>query len=188
MPRQMCQVLTVYWRKGSKKAPIVATKEPTPAPPPTNHARATSAKKTNPNKKVEHIMYISPAVVGWIIGKDGKILKEKIQKRGAKMEIDSESMRLNENKIVYITGKQKAVDAAIELVMEQLPNGYKPESGPGVPGVDSASASDSPKPVTTVNTVTPDFQDDCMVKASNLGAPSKIDIHEPYRFSSLHGS
>jgi hypothetical protein len=165
------------------KAPQKAPKEPTPAPPlseKTNHAHATATvQKANPNKKVEHIMYISPAVVGWIIGKDGKILKEKIQKGGAKMEIDSESMRLSENKIVYITGKQKAIDAAIELVMEQLPNGYKPESGPGVPGGDSSPDNDSPKPVTSVNTVTPDFQDDCIVKASNLGVPGKPSSANP---------
>lgn len=78
-------------------------------------------------------------------------MKERIAKRGADLFIDSDSMRLSENKIVYITARsQKSIDAAVDMVMEQLPEGYTPESGPGLPSSaddPASSINSSPKSI-----------------------------------------
>jgi len=123
-------------------APVAEKKAPARKTAPSSKAARAAQKKS---RNVEHVLYVSPAVVGWIIGKDGKRLKERINECGADINIDSDSMRLNESKIVYLTGPQKSVDAAIEMVKEQLPSGYNFESGPGVPSNGASTVSSSPQ-------------------------------------------
>ena len=104
---------------------------------------------------VEHKMYISRAVVGWVIGKNGARMKEMIHKSGADIWIDQESMGPNENRIIYITGRHQDVDAAIQMVKEVLPDGQDIESGPGV-SLDSApTTKKSPNNVNNAMKIAP---------------------------------
>jgi len=78
--------------------------------------------------RTELIANISPAVVGWVIGKGGMRIKELMEKSSAKIWIDQDSMKANENRIMYISGKKNAVESAyraIEELVSKSPMGIK---------------------------------------------------------------
>ena len=104
---------------------------------------ADTAPSTKSTPKVNHILYIAPAIVGWVIGKNGTRLGKAIRKSGAEIWIDQESMSIMENRIVHISGTQEAVNIAIDMVKELLPDGFDFEPGPGITSSSASVTSDS---------------------------------------------
>lgn len=79
---------------------------------------AAAAKYAKANAWIEHTLRISPAVVGWVIGKGGVHIRDVIEGSGAKVWIDQESMGPEEMRIVYVKGKKDCVNAAVEMVKD----------------------------------------------------------------------
>lgn len=99
--------------------------------------------------KVEHVMYISRAEVGRVIGRKGARVKEIIKESGADIANDATGDGSDETRIVRITGTQKSVDVAIEMIMAQLPEGYDVESGREVSSSVASSENSNAKPTVT---------------------------------------
>lgn len=63
-------------------------------------------------------MHMSPAVVGWVIGKGGSRIRDMMEESGAKIWIDQESMGAKEARVVYVSGKRSSVDSAVRMVKD----------------------------------------------------------------------
>ena len=68
--------------------------------------------------RAECVMHMSPSVVGWVIGKGGQRIRDMMEESGAKIWIDQESMGAKESRVVYVSGKRSAVDAAVRMVKD----------------------------------------------------------------------
>ena len=83
-------------------------------------------KSTNPTRiksnaappKAECVMHMSPAVVGWVIGKGGQRIRDLMEESGAKIWIDQTDKQDHEPRVVYISGSQKSVDAGVRMVKD----------------------------------------------------------------------
>lgn len=84
----------------------------------TPEETAIAAKYAKANAWIEHTLRISPAVVGWVIGKGGIHIREVMEGSGARVWIDQESMGPEEMRIVNVKGKKECVDIAVELVKD----------------------------------------------------------------------
>ncbi len=85
----------------------------------------TSARGSAPNAaaplapaRAECVMHISPAVVGWVIGKGGSRIRDMMEESGAKIWIDQASMAAKESRVVYVSGKRSSVDTAVRMVKD----------------------------------------------------------------------
>lgn len=85
----------------------------------------SSTKGTAPNAtgplasaRAECVMHISPAVVGWVIGKGGSRIRDMMEESGAKIWIDQASMAAKESRVVYVSGKRSSVDTAVRMVKD----------------------------------------------------------------------
>jgi hypothetical protein len=63
---------------------------------------------------------MSPTVVGWVIGKGGQRIRDMMEESGAKIWIDQESMGAKDARVVYVSGKRSAVDAAVRMVKDLI--------------------------------------------------------------------
>eukprot|EP00566_Odontella_aurita_P003745 CAMPEP_0113568326 /NCGR_PEP_ID=MMETSP0015_2-20120614/23789_1 /TAXON_ID=2838 /ORGANISM="Odontella" /LENGTH=1317 /DNA_ID=CAMNT_0000470859 /DNA_START=374 /DNA_END=4327 /DNA_ORIENTATION=+ /assembly_acc=CAM_ASM_000160 len=79
---------------------------------------AAAAKYAKANAWIEHTLRISPAVVGWVIGKGGVHIRDVMEGSGAKLWIDQESMGPEDMRIVFIKGKKDSVETAVEMVKD----------------------------------------------------------------------
>ena len=85
----------------------------------------TSTRGSAPNAvaplasaRAECVMHISPAVVGWVIGKGGSRIRDMMEESGAKIWIDQASMAAKESRVVYVSGKRSSVDIAVRMVKD----------------------------------------------------------------------
>ncbi len=85
----------------------------------------STTKGTTPNiaaplasARAECVMHISPAVVGWVIGKGGSRIRDMMEESGAKIWIDQASMAAKESRVVYVSGKRSSVDTAVRMVKD----------------------------------------------------------------------
>jgi len=122
------------------------------------------------DRNVEHAMYMSRKAVSYIIGKKGNVVKEIMRESGAKVANDPVKKGNDENRVVSITGTQKSVDAAIEMITERLPE-YIVEPGPreSTSTVELVS-KDSSKPTTA----TPPAD-----ASTSVRVPSPTDSSQP---------
>ena len=81
----------------------------------TTSSRGGSSNSTSvpASARAECVMHMSPAVVGWVIGKGGSRIRDMMEESGAKIWIDQESMGAKEARVVYVSGKRSSVDAAV---------------------------------------------------------------------------
>ena len=89
----------------------------------TQSIGGATIKGTGPNAvpvaaRAECVMHISPAVVGWVIGKGGSRIRDMMEESGAKVWIDQESMAAKDLRVVYVSGKRSAVDTAVRMVKD----------------------------------------------------------------------
>lgn len=89
----------------------------------TQSLGGATTKGTGPNAvpvaaRAECVMHISPAVVGWVIGKGGSRIRDMMEESGAKVWIDQESMAAKDLRVVYVSGKRSAVDTAVRMVKD----------------------------------------------------------------------
>ncbi|KAL7542120.1 hypothetical protein ACHAXR_011822 [Thalassiosira sp. AJA248-18] len=68
--------------------------------------------------RVQCVMHVSPAVVGWVIGKGGAAIRNMMKESGANIWIDQESMGAKEARILHIGGKRSSVDSAVRMVQD----------------------------------------------------------------------
>ena len=81
-------------------------------------ATTRSIKAQAGTPKAECVMQMSPAVVGWVIGKGGQRIRELMEASGAKIWIAQGSVNPNEPRTVYVSGSRKCVDVAIRMVKD----------------------------------------------------------------------
>ena len=78
----------------------------------------TVVSTNHKDTRTELVSHISPAVVGWVIGKGGMRIREMMEKSSTKIWIDQDSMKADESRIMYISGKKNSVEAAYRMVEE----------------------------------------------------------------------
>mmetsp|Transcript_1086 Transcript_1086/g.1992 ORF Transcript_1086/g.1992 Transcript_1086/m.1992 type:complete len:1016 (-) Transcript_1086:16-3063(-) len=78
----------------------------------------TVVSTTHKDSRTELVSTISPSVVGWVIGKGGMRIREMMEKSSTKIWIDQDSMKADENRIMYISGKKNSVESAYRMVEE----------------------------------------------------------------------
>lgn len=66
--------------------------------------------------KADHEIYIPDESVGWVIGKGGAHMKEVQRKSRAKVSIDQKRMFPNKTRVVNISGDQKQIDTAVQMI------------------------------------------------------------------------
>jgi hypothetical protein len=86
----------------------------------TSSARGSASNVAAPSAsaRAECVMHISPAVVGWVIGKGGSRIRDMMEESGAKIWIDQASMAAKESRVVYVSGKRSSVDTAVRMVKD----------------------------------------------------------------------
>lgn len=110
---------------------------------------ATSTSTSVPaSARAECVMHMAPKIVGWVIGKGGQRIRDMMEESGAKIWIDQESMGTNDARVVYVSGKRSAVDAAVRMVKDLVAKAPVPASAPTAQGVAPAST-------TTTSTASP---------------------------------
>lgn len=84
----------------------------------SNRGVASNSASVPVSARAECVMHISPAVVGWVIGKGGSRIRDMMEESGAKIWIDQESMGAKESRVVYVSGKRSSVDTAVRMVKD----------------------------------------------------------------------
>ena len=142
----------------------------------TQSIGGATTKGTGPNAvpvaaRAECVMHISPAVVGWVIGKGGSRIRDMMEESGAKVWIDQESMAAKDLRVVYVSGKRSAVDTAVRMVKDLV------SKAPAAASVATATGS-TPTPAPT--SVPP-------LKTSSV-PPSQSATPEPASFAAAIAS
>jgi hypothetical protein len=109
-----------------------------------------SKAQTGP-PKVECIMQMSPAVVGWVIGKGGQRIRDLMEESGAKIWIEQDNMKnAHDPRTVYVSGARKCVDHAVRLVKDLVAkaplDGAAPPSAENEAAAPSQAAASAPVP------------------------------------------
>lgn len=112
-------------------------------PTTSNRGSGSAAVSVPASARAECVMHMSPAVVGWVIGKGGQRIRDMMEESGAKIWIDQESMGPKESRVVYVSGKRSAVDTAVRMVKDLVAK---------APVAASAAAAQGIVPVPTVVT------------------------------------
>mmetsp|Transcript_32338 Transcript_32338/g.66863 ORF Transcript_32338/g.66863 Transcript_32338/m.66863 type:complete len:815 (-) Transcript_32338:438-2882(-) len=87
-------------------------------PTASNRGSGSAVVSVPASARAECVMHMSPAVVGWVIGKGGQRIRDMMEESGAKIWIDQESMGPKESRVVYVSGKRSAVDTAVRMVKD----------------------------------------------------------------------
>ena len=66
----------------------------------------------------EALMEMDSSIVGFVIGKGGRKIRDLMDESGAKVWIDQDSMEAHEPRIVYVSGAKKAVDVAVKMIQD----------------------------------------------------------------------
>jgi len=80
----------------------------------------------------ECVMQLAPHVVGWVIGKGGQRIRDLMEDSGAKVWIDQESMGAQYMRIVYVSGSNDSVVAAVKTIKNLVSSA--PTPGTTAPG------------------------------------------------------
>ena len=68
----------------------------------------------------ECVMQLAPHVVGWVIGKGGQRIRDLMEDSGAKVWIDQDSMGAQYMRIVYVSGSEISVNAAVKTIKDLI--------------------------------------------------------------------
>jgi hypothetical protein len=101
---------------------------------------ASNSNSVPTSTRAECVMHISPAVVGWVIGKGGSRIRDMMEESGAKIWIDQESMGAKESRVVYVSGKRSSVDSAVRMVKDLVAKAPVAASAAASQGVAAAAA------------------------------------------------
>lgn len=82
----------------------------------------------------ECVMQLAPHVVGWVIGKGGQRIRDLMEDSGAKVWIDQDSMGAQYMRIVYVSGSEVSVNAAVKTIKDLV-------SSAPMPGTTAPSSS-----------------------------------------------
>lgn len=74
----------------------------------------------------ECVMQLAPHVVGWVIGKGGQRIRDLMEDSGAKVWIDQESMGAKYMRIVYVSGSNDSVVAAVKTIKDLVASAPTP--------------------------------------------------------------
>lgn len=129
----------------------------------TRHHHNAGHHHHHHHQKAECVMQMSPAVIGWVIGKGGQRIRDLMEESGAKVWIDQEKIikSVNESRNVYVSGERKSVDQAVRMIKDIVSK---------APIVVGSTAADSPAPVAAE---TPGI-----AAAPAPAAPAKLDATE----------
>jgi hypothetical protein len=118
---------------------------------------------------------MSPAVVGWVIGKGGQRIRDMMEESGAKIWIDQESMAADEARVVYVSGRRSSVDLAVKMVKDLVAKAPLAANAVQTPPPDKSYTTDD-----EVNTATSLF-------VQKL-PPTTVSSKEPTSFASAIAS
>ena len=76
----------------------------------------------------ECVMQLAPHVVGWVIGKGGQRIRDLMEDSGAKVWIDQDSMGAQYMRIVYVSGSEVSVNAAVKTIKDLVSSAPMPGS------------------------------------------------------------
>ncbi|KAL7547296.1 hypothetical protein ACHAWF_016647 [Thalassiosira exigua] len=107
------------------------------ATPASSNPSSSSAPSAS---RAECVMHMSPAVVGWVIGKGGTRIRDMMEESGAKIWIDQESMGAREARVVYVSGRRSSVDVAVRMVKDLVSKAPVAASAAAALGVATAPA------------------------------------------------
>jgi len=74
----------------------------------------------------ECVMQLAPHVVGWVIGKGGQRIRDLMEDSGAKVWIDQDSMGAQYMRIVYVSGSEVSVNAAVKTIKDLVSSAPMP--------------------------------------------------------------
>ena len=112
-------------RKNAKKALKRIKEQQAGQPQPRIKVISTLTKSATTR---ETLMEMDPSIVGFVIGRGGRKIRDLMDESGAKVWIDQESMEAHEPRIVYVSGANKAVDVAVKMIQDIVKNADNPES------------------------------------------------------------
>ncbi|KAI2507181.1 Pfam KH 3 [Fragilaria crotonensis] len=111
-------------RKNAKKALKRLKDQQSGQPQPRTKIISTLQKSATTR---ETLMEMDPSIVGFVIGRGGRKIRDLMDESGAKVWIDQESMEAHEPRIVYVSGAKKAVDVAVKMIQDIVKNADNPE-------------------------------------------------------------
>lgn len=90
--------------------------------PTLNHKtrNPAAAAAANTTLKSECILWMSPHIVGWVIGKGGQRIRDLMDQSGARIWIDQETMAAHLPRVVYVSGNTSQIDEAVEQIRELI--------------------------------------------------------------------
>ena len=102
-------------RKNAKKALKRLTYQKAGQPQPRVKIISTFPKSSTTQ---ETLLEMDSSIVGFVIGKGGRKIRDLMDESGAKVWIDQETMGAHEPRIVYVSGAKKAVDIAVKMIQD----------------------------------------------------------------------
>ena len=143
-----------------------------------SHVASVGASKSRTTNsaplRTECVLKMSPAIVGWVIGKGGQRIRDLMEESSTRIWIDQDSMGPQEPRVVFVSGQRKNVDAAVRMIQDlvaKAPSGT-PQSKQNTPIVDkvhtAAPLNTGKPPVMPDETESPETQSDVRLEPRRI--------------------